>query len=866
MSSSKPWPRKKPWILPKGLFDIPTSPITPTTVASLSNLKSSAVSSPHNLLTSCRHTRISNSLATDPNFVLQSLTDDHGMTHTHPEKRSNEARAINNEARRSGVDQKRYDQPVPWPMPPKRNEFGSSETATTDQSHTKASNSLARKERKSERESPRKPASVASLERNMSSSNDDFKTPPESIDSGEPDRYNQNNDHSGENIDFRVPRAVFDRIAKLYPPAPRAPTFPDFKDCLKLQSDSIALLNFSSEGEENVKNEEAGSESSTSVVDVLQLFADADDNPDAIEEDGVQQPPSIDHVRIHRKQAPIPRGIGDKSFLNVGGLRSLFDDKHTPESGVFPPVPPDSVKMARVNALHTTSSNGSHSTVPRSRSELPPSSTRHVSESLTSTLVRSKSARHTEPDVGDILKRRKKKKRKWGKERHIKGDTSENMSYIETAKHMFQDDDEIDNKVPSPFQSGCGKEIFSHAPDSPSMKLSPSSAAESSVPSSPAALEVSETMAARTGHVLPKRSTASKNRTFVIPRGSSKERGGSFITGNRPGIIVGGTGVFIRENMRRPPMDGIARAETGWIAGPGELHGDGPPTAVRENPNPKSLAMFNVDDIATNASVPTVSRALPSVLMSEESSATGSDSDSSILDEPLSRSLVNLSIRARGGSAASSSSDGVNRLQAHSSEGAKAAERKYPIGEDTSFKLVHRLRRAAGVLGVRKKTGETLDSGTSDLMMTGSLDEAVVRICYVCRRILDFRVDVREGGRKIRVESKQAISNGSSLRVTLVLTELGDVDKWCTLKVLQSRADANRTNIATLWDFYRKLERLLRNVEDAGAIQTDSGVPNRLGMTSTDDNETKKRTFSDDRNRNDRVGNSFTNSHTHLGK
>lgn len=824
MPNSKPWRCNKPWLLPKGLFDNSTSPITPagTDSPSVNNFAPSLA--PRVSTSHLHQTQQSKPLISYLQTVLRPPTNDHGMTHTHLETYPEDKNTLaGTEVRgRTTANTNEQCHPAPWPMPPRRDyDSPGDAVAPVSRNVQRFSENVEKLKNETFATGPNVLEIARRLMSEESFSQSDYQTPPESIDGNE---EIEADDNDSTDTDTRIPRAVFDRIAKLYPPAPRAPTFPDFKDLFKSEdsptssSHSVTGLN-----DQDLKSN-GNSESSSSVVDVLQLFTDSGEAETcAVEENGILQPPSIDHIRIHRRQAPLPSGVGDKSFLNVNGLRSLFDDKHIPASRTFSTLPPDSVTKARANALCAPDSPTRGGNFPRSQSDIPRASTRIVPKSPGPPVGRNRSigAPKTEHESASKQKKKKRKKRRSTSSVQIESNSAITESRADLTSSKT---DQGDSQLRTPPRLGNRTAASQVVPDSPSMNLSPSSAAAASVPSSPGGSEVFNfTRRSKFEQPEQKQQLLNKQQTQVNPRMAIKNRNEENEKGaNKVGMVGRGTGIFIRENMRRPPMNGIVRAETGWIAGPGELHEDGPPTAMQENPNPKSLATFNVDDAVTQSTVYSGTRPMT---RSNEFYNKDSDSDSSLLEEPLSRSLVNLSMQVRGGSAASSSSDGVNRINSRTPEQERDDGRSSQATEEASFKLVHRLRRAAGALGVRKKIGEAVDTGTSDLTMAGTLDEAMVRICYVCRKVLDYRVDVRDGGRKIRVESKEAPSTGLCLRVTLSLTEVGDVDKKCTLKVLQSRGDANRTNIATLWDFYRKLEKHLRRIEETGFVRGNTVGP-----------------------------------------
>lgn len=834
MPNAKPWRSNKPWLLPKGLFDNSTSPITPD-AANSSPTDPASNSSSRVFIRRYHLTRQSKLSILNLQTDHRPPTNDHGMTHTHPETHSEDKHLrVGNAVRRWELTKANEQcHPAPWPMPPRRDYDLGNDTATpTSPNENTSPENVVRSVDETHLPGTRVMEIARRLMSEDSFSQSDYQTPPESLVGNE---EIEDDDNDSTESDLRIPRAVFDRIAKLYPPAPRPPTFPDFKNLFKSEDDPTSSSHSVAFEDDKNSRSSGDSESSASVVDVLQLFADTGDGESSVvEEDGVLQPPSIDHVRMHRRQAPLPSGVGDKSFLNVNGLRSLFDDKHISASRTFSTLPSDSVTIARANALCAPDSPKKGVNFPRSRSELPRASTRIVSKPSVSPVGRSRPAKVPNANGGESVKTKKKKKRKKRNPNSVRASNSSAV-FQDPDNRINQNTDRGESKPRTPPPRLSSKIAASSiVPDSPSMNLSPSSAAAASMPSSPGDPEVfNSTRRSRPEHVEREKSLPNKPRMQSNPGKANGDRVGENEKGiKRVGMHGRGTGIFIRENMRRPPMDGIVRAETGWIAGPGEVHGDGPPTAMQENPNPKSLAMFNVDDAVTQSTMLSGTRPLT---RSNEFDDIASDSDSSLLEEPISRSLVNLSMQVCGGSCASSSSDGVNRMHSRASERERDDGRSSQGTEEAPFKLVDRLRRAAGALGVKIRTGDVVDLDTSDLTMAGTLDETMVRICYVCRKVLDYRVDVRDGGRRIRVESKDAPSTKLCLRVTLFLTEVGDVDKKCTLKVLQSRSDANRTNIATLWDFYRKLEKHLRRVEDTGFVQSNSAGssgPNRRSAST----------------------------------
>lgn len=221
-------------------------------------------------------------------------------------------------------------------------------------------------------------------------------------------------------------------------------------------------------------------------------------------------------------------------------------------------------------------------------------------------------------------------------------------------------------------------------------------------------------------------------------------------------------------------------------------------------------------------------------------------------DEPMSRSLAHLSVAANAGSitptdtpldtsrgSTMAGSSGVGRITGSSGGGGggsgwslRRRSDDTGSGSNTHVGLVSKLssgiRRAARAMTKRTPggvDGSQHDSsasprvsspkgkGASDLVLSGSVDEAVCRMTYVCRQRLGCQVNVRESGKKIKVQlidDERAIW----LKLSIVLSKLDD---GVRVKISQTKAEAEQCNITTLWEFYSKLERCLQETEQMGS-------------------------------------------------
>lgn len=234
-------------------------------------------------------------------------------------------------------------------------------------------------------------------------------------------------------------------------------------------------------------------------------------------------------------------------------------------------------------------------------------------------------------------------------------------------------------------------------------------------------------------------------------------------------------------------------------------------------------------------------------------------------DENVSQSLAHLSVAANAGSitpttdtaldmskgSTMAGSSGVGRVTGSSGGGGGSGWGLRRRSDDTTAgsgsnvglvsKLSSGIRRAAR-RAMPKRTGgvdgssQQHDSVSSprlavgspknkaaaaDLVLSGcSVDEAVCRITYVCRQRLGCQVNVRDSGKKIKVQQQQQqlIDNDEhvlSLKLSIFLSKLHD-DEGVRLKIKQTKAEAEQCNITTLWEFYSKLEKCLQETEHMG--------------------------------------------------
>lgn len=866
------------WPLPRGLFLVPTSPVTPSTPSIAPfRLRITRVLEAETL----RHRPYYRALFTTNSRVAAY---DHGMTRSrpfHPPPSPNRSKPplrlppgtpkYNKLGQRNGVQP---GQPVAWPMPPRapfQTEQRTNEVAAS-QPPVKRSASQA-------------------------SSQESFRTPPDSI--------------SDDTEAPQMSQVVFSRIDHMYPSSENPPHLSDVKNNPSLASSSTtatyktAFSRNDSEGIDMPEPEHVqiidsppSSKSSESVVDMLTLFVDKE-----VAEEDVQKEkmPSQDYIRINRQKKQLPRGIASQSFVNASGLRTLFSDE------IVDIVSPDlegqnsdaqlQQKQLSLNTITTVSRGTGHRDATRKdnamRDSHPPVRLqRSLSEAgplhensrrgrdSKAQLKKSSSTRNSMS-----LRSKKKKKKVQADEETIPFRQESNLkshkNKHDVVKNIHQERKET---VPKENLLSLFPQMDKESIALEQLDPNTTSSSNSGSGKSPLA-EVTngnDDVHRNVNVTGLRRPIASRNRSFIEPSRSSehsekyKQKQNASTSGRTPRAKsskpprtpkVGdkastggrtprapsnkpprtpkvedkkdaptpeaeeneefpmakmqrrGTGVVMRDQRKRPPMVGIRRAETGFIMTRAELQGDGPPSILRENPDPKSLALFNMDDVATQ-------------MFLEGGGDMGvSPGSEPSFDEPLSRSLTNLQLgeasresghhaggSARGGG---SSSQGSQERTRSDSRGGTVMNVQV---EEHSFGLVGKLKRAAWAVTKKAVACETLQaSGTSDISICGTLDETVCRVCYVCRRQLDCRVEVRDGGRKINVEAKDEQGH-IQLRVTLVLAEQGTNgrgERVCTIKVQQRRGDAHRTNIATLWDFYKRLERHLHNSEHNERVDTN---------------------------------------------
>lgn len=118
------------------------------------------------------------------------------------------------------------------------------------------------------------------------------------------------------------------------------------------------------------------------------------------------------------------------------------------------------------------------------------------------------------------------------------------------------------------------------------------------------------------------------------------------------------------------------------------------------------------------------------------------------------------------------------------------------------------LRRASHALGRKPSSDFAEGARTCTIVIPGSVDEAVCRISVICRSTLDYGVVVRDGGRKIKVQSR-GDSQVEYLRATLLIREIQGSEVRCSINIRPSRSNGIKTSPETLWNFYQRLEHEL---------------------------------------------------------
>ncbi|KAI0561204.1 hypothetical protein FGB62_91g017 [Gracilaria domingensis] len=253
-------------------------------------------------------------------------------------------------------------------------------------------------------------------------------------------------------------------------------------------------------------------------------------------------------------------------------------------------------------------------------------------------------------------------------------------------------------------------------------------------------------------------------------------------------------GVIMRAQTHKTNVNGIRKAETGKIMSREELIGDRKTVYLRDSPTPKSLnpASFSEDDDG-------LTRKQSTLFQYSSSESDGGipntsvhkidTDDGTFLGEKESLSYIYQEVQSSSSSKFSengSSSGLVNRL-------------------GSSFK------KAKNVVA-RKSLTDIPELDNTDMVIAGTIDEAVCKICYVCRKKLGCRVFVKNTGKKIKVEADDREKN-YYLRASLCVTQLGGEEPACAINIRQSRADGMKTSFATLWDFYQRLEKGMRELE-----------------------------------------------------
>lgn len=266
-------------------------------------------------------------------------------------------------------------------------------------------------------------------------------------------------------------------------------------------------------------------------------------------------------------------------------------------------------------------------------------------------------------------------------------------------------------------------------------------------------------------------------------------------------------GVIMRTLSQHRKMAGNRRAETGLIMSRDELRSTRNRDVTR-NPVPQSLKtwelLFNDDDGTDVASTPTP-RSMEAVAKGQSSTGSGvienKRQDEARVKSKDKRSLFSLSPTRwspRSG------------MMNHGSEDKESSSRFSEVGESSGVmgRLSSGLRRASQVFGL--KSGVEVVNVKSDIVIAGTLDEAVCRICVTCRKKFGYRVYVRDGGRRVKVESGEDCVWNDYLRTTLMIREIKGSGVMCAIVIQPSRKDANKTSIATLSQFYQRLEQELR--------------------------------------------------------
>lgn len=246
-------------------------------------------------------------------------------------------------------------------------------------------------------------------------------------------------------------------------------------------------------------------------------------------------------------------------------------------------------------------------------------------------------------------------------------------------------------------------------------------------------------------------------------------------------------GVIMRTVSQHRKIAGNRLAETGMIMSREEMQNTADQD-IDKNPAPKSLRPLELEteDDEGMENVPTLTAGTLELLDSKTEEGAKSKEKRSLF------SLSSARWSARSGGF-------FHREEKESSS------RFSEMGESSGLmtRLSSGLKRAGMLFG---RKGMTEFGGREDILVTGTLDEAVCRICMVCRKKLGYRVYVRDGGRKIRVEGMEQGKGGEVVRATLVIAEMGGTDPMCGIVVHTSRTEGKRTSVAALSRFFQRLE------------------------------------------------------------
>lgn len=266
-------------------------------------------------------------------------------------------------------------------------------------------------------------------------------------------------------------------------------------------------------------------------------------------------------------------------------------------------------------------------------------------------------------------------------------------------------------------------------------------------------------------------------------------------------------GVIMRTLSQHRKMAGNRRAETGVVMSREELRS----TRNRDiatNPVPKSLRawelLFNDDDGTDLESTPSP-RSMEAVSRGQLSIRSGvkerKSQGAATVRSKEKRSLFSLSPTRWSPR---------SRRMNHGSEDKESSSRFSEVGESSGMmgRLSSGLRRATQVFGL--KSGAEVVNVKSDMVIAGALDEAVCRISAVCWKKFGYRIHVRDGGRRVKVESGEDCDWNDYLQTTLVIREIKGSEAMCAIMIQSSRKDRMKTSTATLSEFYLRLEQELR--------------------------------------------------------